>query len=122
LVSGIDQIYFPCDESVVMKIAGAAKSLDVRCATGMVASGDQFVCDAEQKGRITTLFGADVCEMEGAAIGHVCTVNDVPYAVIRAVSDQADGGAVVDFPTFAAQAAETAANVVERFVTTYENI
>ena len=116
LVSGINQIYFPCDERAVTSIVAAAKSLDVRCVTGTVASGDQFVSDAAQKAQIVTRFGADVCEMEGAAIGHVCTVNAVPYAVIRAVSDQADGGAVVDFPTFAATAAQTAAAVVARFV------
>ena len=116
LVSGINQIYFPCDEPTVAKIVDAAKSLGVQCAAGTVASGDQFVSDAAQKQRIAVLFGADVCEMEGAAIGHVCTVNAVPYAVIRAVSDQADGEAMVDYPTFAAQAAQTAAAVAARFV------
>ena len=119
MVSGINQIYFPCDERIVAQIKRCAEELGVRCAVGTVASGDQFVCDAAQKERITALFQADVCEMEGAAIGHVCTVNGTPYAVIRAVSDQANGEAPTDFPTFAANAAETAAAVAERFVTEY---
>ncbi len=119
LVSGINQIYFSCDERAVMLTKTAADAQGVRCMTGTVASGDQFVCAAEQKQRIVSQFGADVCEMEGAAIGHVCTVNHTPFVVIRAVSDQADGGAPADFPAFAALAAKTAAAVVERFVALY---
>lgn len=119
LVSGINQIYFPCDAHAVDIMRTAAASLGFAHMTGTVASGDQFICDAGEKERITAQFGADVCEMEGAAIGHVCTVNTVPYLVLRAASDQADGGAPDDFPTFVKHAAAKAAAVVEQFIIQY---
>ena len=43
--------------------------------------------------------------MEGAAIGQVCFVNKVPFAIIRAISDDASGEAQMDYPQFAALAA-----------------
>ena len=50
-------------------------------------------------------FGAISCEMEGGAIGHTCYINKVPYIVLRAMSDEADGGALDDFEAFAKKSA-----------------
>ena len=119
LVSGINQIYFPCDRKAVDIMCSAVAACGFKRMIGTVASGDQFICDAAEKARIVTQFEADVCEMEGAAIGHVCTVNAVPYLVLRAASDQADGEAPADFPAFVRQAAENAACVVAKFVELY---
>ena len=55
---------------------------------------------------------AVACEMEGAAIAQAAYVNKVPFCVVRAVSDTADGNSVVDYPAFAAHAAENSARVV----------
>jgi adenosylhomocysteine nucleosidase len=44
--------------------------------------------------------------MEGASIGHVATLNKIPYLVVRAISDKADDSADMDYPTFAAKAIE----------------
>lgn len=120
LVSGINQIYFPCDRKAIDIMCSAVAACGFSRMIGTVASGDRFICDADEKERIVAQFGADVCEMEGAAIGHVCTVNHVPYLVLRAASDQADGGAPDDFPTFVKHAASKAAAVVEKFITLYE--
>ena len=55
--------------------------------------------------------------MEGAAVGHVCYVNGVPFGVIRAMSDGGDDAANMDFPTFAAKAAEISSAAVLEFLT-----
>ena len=83
---------------------------------GRVASGDQFICDREKKDRIVSLFDASVCEMEGAAIAQVAYVNRIPCAVLRAISDNGNEEATVDYPTFVAEAAEKSANVLRAFL------
>ena len=80
---------------------------------GTVASGDQFVCSKEQKARIVADTGALCTEMEGAAIGHVAWRNNVPFVVIRAISDKADDSAEMDYPTFEAMAAKRCAFVTK---------
>lgn len=57
---------------------------------GLIASGDQFIGSNELKAKIKKLCNPDCVEMEGAAIGHVASVNRVPFVVIRCMSDMAD--------------------------------
>ena len=100
LVSGINKIYFDADKRASQILLEAAKSLGLTAREGRVASGDKFIASAEDKLRITKEFSADVCEMEGCAIAQVAFVNKIPFAVVRAISDSADGGATMDYPTF----------------------
>ena len=62
------------------------------------------------------LFDCIACEMEGASIGQVCTVNGIPFAVIRAISDGGNEDAVMDYPTFVKIAAAKSAAVVRKAV------
>ena len=78
---------------------------------GRVATGDQFVCSEEQRAKIIADTGAGCTEMEGAAIAQVAYVNQVPFVILRAISDKADGSAEMDYPTFERQAAHRCANV-----------
>ena len=79
---------------------------DIEVFEGRIASGDQFVADQGVKDFITKEFGAYAVEMEGAAIAQAAYLNNVPFLVIRAISDKADGSAEMDYPTFEARAAE----------------
>ena len=92
----------------------AARELGMRVLSGTVASGDQFISDGKKKAWIRETFGALACEMEGAAIAHVCFLYGVRCGVIRTISDRADGKADVDFPTFAEHAAALNAKIVRR--------
>ncbi|MBQ3638777.1 MAG: 5'-methylthioadenosine/S-adenosylhomocysteine nucleosidase, partial [Clostridia bacterium] len=84
---------------------------------GIIATGDQFIADGERKKKIVETFGAVSCEMEGGAVAQVCSLNNVPFAVIRTMSDSADGGALDDYPAFAKRSAEISAKIVIRAVT-----
>ena len=110
LISGINQIYFPADAHLARVIGAAADRLGVRHSTGTIASGDQFIHTQEKKDWIRTTFGAIAAEMEGGSIGHVCTVNHVPFAVLRTISD-GDGG-TMDYNTFAQKAALQSIDVI----------
>ncbi len=116
LVSGINKIYFAADEKTANKLAICVAACGGHAEKGRIASGDQFVASAERKDFIRRSFGAIACEMEGAAIAHVATVNETPFAVLRAISDSADGDAVEDFPTFARAAAERTVAVLHQFL------
>ncbi len=112
LISGLDLVHIPADEKLGDAMMGILTKMGINCIKGTIASGDQFVASPEAKIRIADTFSAVVCEMEGAAVGQVCALNRVPFCVIRAVSDNADTGAVEDFPTFAANVANNSANAV----------
>jgi adenosylhomocysteine nucleosidase len=112
LISGINIIEIPASPELAAKICSIAKNAGVKTLCGIIASGDKFVADADVKRKIIDNFSAVVCEMEGAAVGQVCYVNNVPFAVVRAVSDDADGGACEDYPTFARKSAEVSAKMI----------
>ena len=110
LISGINQIFFPADENLAAAIGAAAEKLGCRHITGTIASGDQFIHLPEKKDWIRDTFHAIAAEMEGGSIGHVCTVNKVPFAILRTISD-GDGGSM-DYATFAPKAAIQSINVI----------
>lgn len=116
LISGINIVNIPADKKVSDLLTEVVSDLGINTYSGTVASGDQFISSAEKKDYIMKTFGAVACEMEGAAIGHVCYVNGVPFGVVRAISDNADGSSHMDFPTFAASAAEISIKTVKEFV------
>ena len=109
LISGINKVYFDADERAVSILLESAENLGLKARKGRVASGDRFVASKAEKDRISAEFAADVCEMEGAAIAHTAFVNGTPFAVIRAISDSADGGANMDYMEFLPIAAENSA-------------
>ncbi len=116
LISGINRIELPADEALAARLSACADTLGIRNVTGVIASGDQFISSAEKKDYIVNTFGAIACEMEGAAIGHVCFVNDVPFCVLRAISDSADGSSHMDYPQFAAMAAGQSVRLLTTFL------
>ncbi len=105
LISGINRILLPTDQALAKTAAAAAKELGIKHMLGVIASGDQFIADSERKRLIVDNFGAICCEMEGAAIGHVCYVNSIPCLIVRAISDSASGEAKMEFPKMASSAA-----------------
>ena len=65
------------------------------------------------------MFNADACEMEGCAIAQVAFVNNTPFAVVRAISDSADGEASMDYPTFLPIAAANSQSLTLALITAW---
>ena len=118
LISGINIVKISADTSLANKIAKAAEAVGVKCVKGVIASGDQFINNKERKNFIRTSFDAIACEMEGAAIGHVCFVNGVDFAVIRAISDNASGEADIEYPEMVRRAAAQSAAIIKKLLET----
>ena len=116
LISGINKVELPADRLLTGQLSACAKVMGAKTATGVIASGDQFVASAERKAFIVEHFKAIACEMEGAAVGQVCYVNKIPFCVLRAISDSADGSSHMDYPTFVQMAAEQSVALMRRFM------
>lgn len=111
-ITGINKVYMDTDKRISGLMYEAASKLGVGVVKGVIASGDQFIASEKEKTRIANEFNAVAAEMEGASIGHVCTMSIKPFAVLRAISDGANDGSVTDFPTFVNMAAENSAAVI----------
>lgn len=113
-LSGIDLVHIPCWEPLVTLIQQTAQKEGFpACHVGTVATGDQFISNRETLLRLRMEFGAVACEMEGGSIGQVCCSNHLPFAVIRAISDNADDDSHMDYQAFVGPAAQTSIRLVE---------
>lgn len=88
---------------------------------GIIATGDQFVANVERKNWIAKVFDAHALEMEGASVAVVCSAMGVPFFILRAISDSADGGAGVDFDTFLESSAKVSAEFILDMVESIES-
>ncbi|WP_426351156.1 5'-methylthioadenosine/adenosylhomocysteine nucleosidase [Alloiococcus sp. CFN-8] len=79
---------------------------------GRIVSGDGFICDDDMKRGIVEIYNPHCVEMEGAAIGHVAEINEVPFIIIRSISDNADNNAPVNYEEFEELAANNSARLV----------
>jgi adenosylhomocysteine nucleosidase len=69
---------------------------------GDIASGDQFISSLKKIKKLNKKLPTAICvEMEGAAVAQVCFEYEVPFSIIRIISDKANDNATIDFPKFA---------------------
>lgn len=68
--------------------------------TGRIVSGDQFISDADKKATLVDQFQGYCTEMEGAAIAQAAYLNQIPFLIIRAISDKADHSAEMTYSEF----------------------
>ncbi len=73
---------------------------DIRCFTGRVISGDQFISDNDKKHELIERFHGYCAEMEGAAMAQAAYLNQIPFLIVRAISDKADQEAIGNYEEF----------------------
>lgn len=112
--------YFPADKPTADKLAAACETLDgIKVFRGRIASGDAFIASHERRQKIADNFSAIACEMEGAAVGCVCYRNDIPFAILRSISDDFNNNELVDYFEFRAAATEHSIQVIREFIKNY---
>ncbi len=89
-----------------------AKQKGLTLKEGVIATGDQFVANEERKNWIGSTFGADALEMEGASVAVVCNSLNVPFFILRAISDSADMDASFNFDEFLESSAKISADFI----------
>ena len=91
-------------------------NLDYNIKIGTIASGDVFCTEIDMKNSIKNTFGADCVEMEGAAIAQVCLLDEIPFIIIRSISDKPNGNNQVDFEKYINIAAKRYADFIDFFI------
>ena len=114
----MDVFSFEADEKLAEVAWKACEEVnpEIQVFKGRIVSGDQFIADKTVKNHIVANFNGYCTEMEGAAIAHAAYLNNVPFVVLRAISDKADDSASMDYPTFEKKAVEHCVRLVERFL------
>ncbi|OOF47301.1 5'-methylthioadenosine/S-adenosylhomocysteine nucleosidase [Rodentibacter trehalosifermentans] len=80
---------------------------------GLICSGDSFIHSEEKLSAIKKDFPqVTAVEMEATAIAQVCHAFNVPFVVVRAVSDSGDGEASMSFEEFLPLAARQSSTLV----------
>ncbi len=117
-LDGIGSPSLPADKTMRESAVNAVKECapDVHVFEGRVCTGDQFISSKEQKESITEKFGGLCCEMEGGAIAQICCQNEIPFVIIRAISDKADGSAEMDYTEFEETAAVRCAAITRYMI------
>lgn len=115
-VSAMDRVEMYADPVLTEAIAEVIGDGDTVCR-GLIVSGDQFVSRPDQRKQILDDFPDALCtEMEGAAVGHVCAQNGIPFCVIRSMSDNANGDSGVDYDEFSVVVSEKTAGYLLDFL------
>lgn len=110
--------YYTCDPGLVDLAYEAAMQVVGKdhVFKGTVATGDQFVASEEYVETLQRDFDAIACEMEGASVAAVCTQYEVPFVVIRAMSDKADGNAHESIDNMGDIAADNSSRIVIQMI------
>ena len=109
-------VFVEADKTMIALSKEVAQSMGKSVKEGVIATGDQFVANEERKNWIGSTFNADALEMEGASVAVVCDALDVPFFILRAISDAADMDASFSFDEFLETSAVESAEFVMKMV------
>lgn len=109
---------FTADKELALKAKEICERVnpDIKCFIGRVVSGDQFISTNDKKEWLVKKFNGYCAEMEGCGIAHAAYLNNIPFVIIRAISDKADGGAKVDYSEFEMKAIEHTIKLMTKLI------
>ena len=114
----MDTLSFKADDRLIeLAKESCAKAVpQIGVHVGRVVSGYQFISDKEVKNKIADNFDGYCTEMEGAAIAQAAYLNNIPFVILRAISDKADDSATMDYPAFEKQAIKNSVLLIKELV------
>lgn len=111
--------YIESDNKLIEKMQKTILKIndnDFKVNIGTIATGDIFCTEIKMKEKIRSKFEADAIEMEGAAIAQVCKLDNIPFIIIRSISDKPDGNNHITFDQFLEKAAKRCAKIIKEFL------
>ena len=108
---------FKADDKLIAAAEACIAELNLNAVRGLIVSGDAFINGSVGLAKIRHNFPQAIAvEMEATAIAHVCHNFNVPFVVVRAISDVADQQSHLSFDEFLAVAAKQSSLMVESLV------
>lgn len=89
-IPNMDITYFPADRRMIRLSEEVSRETGIKILIGRIMTADMGVGDTELKTELVETWNGACAEMEGAAIAHACHINQVPFLIIRSISDNAD--------------------------------
>lgn len=105
---------FKADQKLIETAEKVCTEFEVKSFRGRIVSGEAFISSNEIKSAIQEKFNPYAVDMESAAVGHCCFLNDMPYVSVRCISDNADDEGAMSFDEFEKIAAKRVAEIVLR--------
>jgi len=106
------KVYIEPSSSLIELAKLVAKERGIELKGATIATGDQFIADPKRKEQIAKTFKANAIEMEGASVGVVCDALNIPFFILRAISDGADMEATFDFDEFLKHSSEVSSKFI----------
>jgi len=103
-------VYEEADKDLINIAKSVASEKNIQLKETIIATGDQFICDVAKKEWIKETFYAGAIEMEGAAVALTCNSFDVPFFILRSMTDVADMDATFNFDEFLESSAKISAD------------
>ena len=103
---------FKSDKKLMDIAEKVCKESGINSFRGRIVSGEAFISSNEVKADIQKRFDPYAVDMESAAVGHCCFLNDMPYVSVRCISDNADDNGAISFDEFEKIAAKRVAEIV----------
>ncbi len=110
---------YKANEHLITCAKSACETLGVKSIVGKIATGDKFIGDSETKNAIAKFCNPDCVEMEGASVAQISAKNDLPFVILRAMSDNSDEHAfetLVGKPFDISEYCKAAAQICEEVV------
>lgn len=128
----IESVYFKTDEKLLNIAMSASDGITLnklpegtilsnegripKIVSGIIVTGDQFVVSKIKRKWLFETFNALATEMEGGAVAQVCEINNIPFLLIRSISDLANEDAEVNFNKFVDYAAKNSVLLVKKIL------
>lgn len=116
-----ERFIFYTDKDLMSKLNTVLDNLNIKADTGLMVSGDQFILKhMPQFKRIQEVFPSAHCvEMEASAIAHVCSRENIPFIVMRSLSDVVNVNDGMQFDEYLPIAAKNSALICSEFIKYY---
>lgn len=106
--------FIPCNtlKTAIITAVEKLEASEIDYHVGKIASGDSFVTEKAQKDKIIKDYEPLCVDMESCPIAHIADINEVPFVIIRSISDNADEHATMSYEQFESIAAYNSAQIL----------